>query len=232
MAKNSAAGGYWTSALVFAAITALWVYVVRQDPYYRFIDLFGVRLPAATIAYLVTMPALGFFIGRWRFADASRNKAMPFGAKTLARMVRFLYSHSLLALFTLAMATDYFLGLNIDDQVRQLDDRLFDLAARFAPWLSSYLFGFNLGRATVSGAVTAGSDEGVMHSFETRSEPVFGDGPAPDAEEDQIAGDDARRQSASGVPMDASADDQPADEPGFLPAQDLTRLRPQFNNLR
>jgi hypothetical protein len=45
------------------------------------------------------------------------------------------------------MISDYFFGFNIDENIKRLDDRMFDMASRFAPWLSAYLAGFNLGRA-------------------------------------------------------------------------------------
>ena len=44
------------------------------------------------------------------------------------------------------MAFDYYLGWNIDSAVREIDDSIFDIASRFAPWVSAYLAGFNLGR--------------------------------------------------------------------------------------
>ena len=131
------AHGYLTSALVFAGVTALWAVIVRDDPYYRLTDLFGARVPAMMVAYLLLMPLAGFMIGRWRYQAPHRGGATGYVGKLFARAIQFTYVHLLIVLFTVAMATDYFLGLNIDDQVRKLDDRLFDLAARFAPWLQS-----------------------------------------------------------------------------------------------
>ena len=145
--RSEAATGYLTSALVFITITALWALIVRDDPYYRLTDLFGVRVPAILLAYLFFMPLFGFVVGRWRYQSPHRGGALGALAKASARAIQFTYVHLLIVLFTIAMATDMFLGLNIDDKVRQVDDRLFDVAARFAPWLAAYLAGFNLGRA-------------------------------------------------------------------------------------
>lgn len=140
------AGGYLSSALIFAGITALWAFVVREDPYYAMTELLGLRLPVATVFYLTVMPLFGFFAGRWRYETAEDARS-SWIANFFARSVHFLYSHLLIALFTAAMISDYFFGLNIDDNIKRIDDRMFDMASRFAPWLSAYLAGFNLGRA-------------------------------------------------------------------------------------
>ncbi|MFN3961148.1 MAG: hypothetical protein ACK4NP_14740, partial [Parvularculaceae bacterium] len=144
-------GGYIASGLIFAGITALWAFIVRDDPYYRLTDLFGARVPAMLIAYLALMPLAGFFVGRWRY-DRGAGGLGRFAAKLGARALHFTYAHSLIVLFTAAMIAETWFGLNLDDQVRSIDDRLFDLAARFAPWLAAYLTGYNFGRATVVGA--------------------------------------------------------------------------------
>lgn len=142
------ASGYAASGLIFAGMTALWAIVVRDDPYYRVAPVLGVQLPLTMLAYLVVMPVIGLFVGLWRYDRRHHGGAFSFGGKLIARGVHFTYAHSLLVLFTVAMATDYFLGLNLDEQVKAIDDRFFDVAARFAPWLASYLAGFNFGRAT------------------------------------------------------------------------------------
>jgi uncharacterized membrane protein len=139
-------GGYLTSAFIFAGITALWAYIVREDPYYQMTQLLGLRLPVATVIYLTVLPLLGFLVGRWRY-ESSDEAERSFLAKVAARSVHFIYSHLLIALFTAAMISDYFFGFNIDENIKRIDDRMFDAASRFAPWLSAYLAGFNLGRA-------------------------------------------------------------------------------------
>ncbi|NWG93680.1 MAG: hypothetical protein HXY21_14425 [Parvularculaceae bacterium] len=142
------APGYVTSALIFAGLTALWAAIVRSDPYYRLTDLGGVRLPITMLAFLVIMPLVGFLIGRWRYHQPHRGGALTFAGRLVARGVNFAYAHTLIVLFTIAMIMDAFLGLNVDQQVKALDDRMFEAAARYAPWLCAYLAGFNLGRAT------------------------------------------------------------------------------------
>ena len=257
--ENSARGGgdahgYLTSALVFAAFTALWAVIVRNDPYYRLVDVFGARLPATMIAYLILAPLLGLLIGRWRYHDRHRGGAAGYLGKLGARVIHFTYVHLLIVLFTVAMATDYFLGLNIDQQVRQLDDRMFDLAARFAPWLAAYLAGFNLGRATRSGKGAGPIDSGLAAGFVASAEekpaakakrrsgrdaeihnepPVENSAFLPSDAVDP--GDPAVQQTAtapltaSGLP--AAANGAPL-EPGFLPPQDLNKLRPRLDELR
>lgn len=140
------AGGYLSSALIFAAITGLWAFIVREDPYYAMTELLGLRLPVATVFYLTVMPLIGFLGGRWRYETSEGAEGSWLG-KFFARAVHFLYSHLLIALFTAAMISDYFFGFNIDENIKRIDDRMFDMASRFAPWLSAYLAGFNLGRA-------------------------------------------------------------------------------------
>ncbi len=141
-------GGYLASALAFAGITALWAWIVRDDPYYAMTELLGLTLPAATVFYLTAMPIIGFFAGRWRFQATGARGAGAWAAKAIARALQFFYAHILIALFTIAMVVDHFLGWNIDDAVEAIDNGLFDIAARFSPWLSAYLAGFNLGRVT------------------------------------------------------------------------------------
>lgn len=143
-------GGYLASAVAFAAVTALWAFLVREDPYYAMTRLFGFNLPVATVLYLSFMPLLGLLIGRWRYQATSAGGVGNYLSKSLARSAHFLYAHLLIVLFTVAMVTDRFLGWNIDESVRQIDDGLFDMASRFAPWLAAYLAGYNLGRATVT----------------------------------------------------------------------------------
>lgn len=140
-------GGYLTSAAAFAAITALWAVIVRDDPYYAMTQLLGLSLPIATVFYVTVMPLAGFIAGRWRYHIANEGGAPSWLAKLVARVVHFLYTHLLIALFTAAMITDYFFGWNIDASIKQLDNDMFEAASRFAPWLSAYLAGFNLGRA-------------------------------------------------------------------------------------
>ncbi|MEL7489609.1 MAG: hypothetical protein AAGJ73_02730 [Pseudomonadota bacterium] len=149
--REDRVGGYLTSALVFSAITALWAWIVRDDPYYAMTQLLGLTLPVATVVYLTVMPGLGFIAGRWRYqADGARG-AGAWVAKVFARSLHFLYAHILIVLFTLAMAVDHFLGWNLDQAVQDIDDGMFDIAARFSPWVSAYLAGFNLGRVWAAG---------------------------------------------------------------------------------
>ena len=138
-------GGYLSSAAIFAGITALWAYLVREDPYYQMTQLLGLRLPVATVFYVTVLPLFGFLAGRWRYETSEADSSWL--AKFFARIVHFTYSHLLIALFTAAMISDYFFGFNIDENIKRIDDRMFDMASRFAPWLSAYLAGFNLGRA-------------------------------------------------------------------------------------
>lgn len=149
--KHERRGGYLTSAIAFAGVTALWAWLVREDPYYAMTQLFGFTLPFATVFYLTLMPLTGLVVGRWRYDETGARGVAGYFSKALARGAHFLYAHLLLVLFTAAMMADTLLGLNIDDSVRQLDDRLFDIASRFAPWLSAYLAGYNFGRAVSAG---------------------------------------------------------------------------------
>lgn len=153
--------GYIASFVIFTIITALWVFIVRDDDFYQTTKIFGYALPATTVFYLLTMPALGFLAGRWRFYQASVGLAGT-APRILARLLQFAYSHILIVLFTAAMLTETLLGWNIDDAVRELDDQLFDIASRFAPWLSAYLAGFNLGRATGLSAWLKSADHGSI----------------------------------------------------------------------
>jgi hypothetical protein len=233
------ARGYLSSAAAFAGITALWAVIVRTDPYYRLIDLFGARVPAAMIAYLVLMPLAGFLIGRWRY-QAHNGAFAGLAPKLVARFIHFTYVHLLIVLFTVAMATDYFLGLNIDNQIRAIDDRMFDLAARFAPWLAAYLAGYNLGRALRSPAPGDAPELKAARSLsgdkraKQRIEPDMSEDAAPLApDEDQgdlaLAPTSPQSLTASGLPAaPASANDVP----GFLPPQDLEKLRPGLHELR
>lgn len=243
-------GGYIASGLIFAGFTGLWAFIVRDDPYYRLTDLFGARVPAMMIAYLVLMPLAGLVIGRWRY-DRGAGGLARFGAKLGARALHFTYAHSLIVLFTAAMLAETWLGLNLDDQVKKFDDRMFDLAARFAPWLAAYLAGFNFGRASVVGSLAPSAPgrgqagaafvEAPPQTDETpptpdipvrksaaknaaRTEPVLTEGDAP-----RSARTPRPRQTASGLAVAAEAADH---EPGFLPPQDIERLRPAFNRLR
>lgn len=260
MGKNSGAAngadgahGYLSSALVFAGITALWAVIVRDDPYYRLTDLFGVRVPAMLIAYLLLMPLAGFLVGRWRYQARHQGGAAAYAGKLAARFVQFTYVHLLIVLFTVAMATDYFLGLNIDEQVRTLDDRLFDLAARFAPWLAAYLTGFNLGRAmrrsgianapvgeTASAARFKPDDEPGSSKIETmktshkRAEPPIEKSffkPADSLEQGDLSLGEAEDadNNARRAPVEAEAK---LAGPGFLPPQDFARMRPTLRELR
>lgn len=144
---TSERSGYVSSAVIFAAITALWAWLVREDPYYAMTMLLGLKLPVATVFYLTVMPLMGFAGGRWRYETSAEVRESSWLAKLFARMIHFLYSHLLLALFTAAMIIEHFFGLNVDDAIRRIDDNMFDMASRFAPWLAAYLAGFNIGRA-------------------------------------------------------------------------------------
>ena len=140
------AGGYLVSALIFAGITAAWAYIVRDDDFYQWTELFQFRLPIATVFYVTVMPLAGFWAGRWRY-QANGGAGAGWVAKVIARTLNFLYSHILIVLFTSAMMTEFLFAWDISDSVREIDDNMFEIAERFAPWLSAYLFGFNLGRA-------------------------------------------------------------------------------------
>jgi|GEM_PF-4293831 len=156
-AREDRVGGYIASALIFSGITALWAWIVRDDPYYSMTDLLGLTLPVATVFYLTVMPGLGFIAGRWRYqADGARGGG-AWIAKVLARSFHFLYSHILIVLFTVAMASNHFIGWNMDNAVRDIDDGIFDIASRFAPWVSAYLAGFNLGRIWGAGSEAVNS---------------------------------------------------------------------------
>lgn len=236
--------GYYSSAVVFAAITAAWAFIVRSDPYYRLVDIFGARLPLTMLFFVVLMPLAGLSIGLWRYEARHEGGALGYMGKLFARIVHFTYVHLLIVLFTVAMLTDQFLGLNIDQQVRSLDDRMFDLAARFAPWLAAYLAGFNLGRAVRGGASAPPVPSGVDVSFgeadsvdlagsqkpkakrgkNARAEPVLDQG-------DFGAGvNEGPVLTASGLP--AARDEEIGGQPGFLPPQDLDKMRPTLRELR
>lgn len=239
-------GGYIASGLIFAGVTALWAFIVRDDPFYRLTDLFGMRVPAMLAVYLGAMPLAGFLIGRWRY-DRGRGGFAGFTAKLGARALHFTYAHSLIVLFTLVMLAEKWLGLELYDQVKQVDDSMFDFAARFAPWLAAYLTGFNFGRATVSGIGAAvaprrNADTAIFIEAPSVEEAVVetpAENPlrsAPRAKPlllDTAPSHEIRtprpRQTASGL---AIAAEPIAEEPGFLPPQNLDRLRPAFNRLR
>lgn len=243
-ASAGATHGYWTSALVFAGITALWAVIVRDDPYYRLTDLFGVRIPAMLIAYLLLMPLCGVIVGAWRYQSPHRDGVLGLAAKLAARAVQFTYVHLLIVLFTVAMATDYFLGLNIDEQVKTIDDRMFDLAARFAPWVAAYLTGFNIGRALRGGGASAlaqaetsahfGANENtpMLEAEEFQSPAMANDaaGPANDFAEFYPRPGAPGAMTASGLPAWCEAYNN--GEPGFLPPQDLDAIRPGLRQLR
>ncbi len=238
-------GGYIASALIFAGVTALWAFIIRDDPFYRLTDLFGVRVPAMLAIYLGLMPLAGFVIGRWRY-DRGRGGFARFTAKLGARALHFTYAHSLIVLFTAAMLAETWFGINVDEQVKRFDDRMFEIAARFAPWLAAYLTGYNFGRATVAGlgpaAPLRNADAAVfieappvqapaeapaefpLRQGAGRAEPVFAD-----ADPSRETKTPRPRQTASGLAIEAAP---AAQEPGFLPPQDLDRLRPAYNRLR
>lgn len=251
--RQAGASGYLTSALIFAGFTALWAVIVRNDPYYRLTDVFGARVPLTMLIYLVAMPFAGFLIGRWRYDGAHHGGATGLASKIVARTVHFTYAHSLLVIFTAAMATDYFLGLNIDEQVRRLDDRMFDLAARFAPWLAAYLAGFNLGRATRRDVQalepTDANEEAVKFyaALDARAKKKKRRGkeraeaapqpvpllPAEPAEIGDLQATEPAEASGRTLSGLAEAPDAPAnDHHGFLPPQDVDRLRPSLRELR
>lgn len=252
--EREGARGYLMSALVFAGITALWAVIVRSDPYYRLIEFLGARVPAAMIAYLALMPLAGFLIGRWRYDGRHAGGGVGYAGKLVARFIHFTYVHLLMVLFTVAMATDYFLGLNIDDQIRKIDDRMFDIAARFAPWLAAYLTGYNLGRAMRRApdappsagedhsGFSAGDEEKASRKTKAekdrrgkRAEPtlqrsVIPPGDPNDRGDLELSPAPPAALTGSGLPS-ASADIAD-DQPGFLPPQDLDKLRPGLRELR
>lgn len=260
------ASGYAASAAIFAGVTALWAFVVRDDPYYRIAPILGVRLPATMLFFLIVMPLAGFIIGLWRYDRRHHGGGIGFAGKLIARGAHFTYAHFLIVLFTVAMATDYFLGLNIDEQVRSMDDRTFEVAARFAPWLCAYLAGFNLGRATRISrdmarlATTLAPDaaagfaavEAEVTSVEAprkqpkqkqkksgrkpRVEPPSVFLPALDEgpQGDLGTGDPAAPTptlTSSGLPQASAAPAAP-EQPGYLPPQDFSKLRPTLQELR
>ncbi|MFN0025375.1 MAG: hypothetical protein ACKVS5_15905 [Parvularculaceae bacterium] len=253
---GEAASGYLASALVFAGVTALWAFIVRDDPYYRLTDVFGTRVPAMLIAYLALMPLAGFIVGRWRY-DRGRGGFASFAAKLGARALHFSYAHSLVVLFTGAMLAETWLGLNLDQQVKRIDDRMFDFAARFVPWLAAYLTGFNFGRATIAGAMAraaarpAARDAAVFIEAPPAEEtvhplrgPAMGSPGRAGAEPPMSATPrplldplgaappkPATHVTASGLALSAQSADA-ASEHGFLPPQDIDRLRPAFGRLR
>lgn len=257
------AAGYALSALVFAGFAALWAFVVRDDPFYHATQVFGVRAPVMMLVYLVGAPLVGFVIGLWRYDRRHHGGVFSFAGKLIARGVHFTYAHFLLVLFTIAMATDYFLGLNLDAQVKAIDDRAFDVAARFAPWLAAYLAGFNIGRAIRIArdyaALAAALPAGGSASFASDAPAIAADGnpesrkkarkeksgrrdkklraePAltVGALDDQAAQGDSPQPApaltSSGLPQPAAS--APPEEPGFLPPQDFSALRPSLRELR
>ncbi|MEL6213885.1 MAG: hypothetical protein AAFQ96_09895, partial [Pseudomonadota bacterium] len=125
-ARAGERAGHAVSALAFIAMTALWAYIVRNDPYYSSVQVFGVTLPVKTAGYLTILPLTGYIIGRWRYRSAPRRAALPALASALAGVLHFLYSHILLVLFTGAVAVRTFVGWDMDEAVRSIDDRLFD----------------------------------------------------------------------------------------------------------
>jgi len=145
-APDDRVAGYYSSFLVFAGITALWAMILREDTFYAMRELLGVSLPAATLGYLVTMPLVGFGVGRWRYQASDGGGPASFLGKAIARIFNFVYSHLLISLFTIAMVVEAYFGFSLDSLIEAIDNNIFDLASRFAPWLSSYLAGFNLGQ--------------------------------------------------------------------------------------
>lgn len=249
--ESEGAHGYLMSALVFAGITALWAVIVRSDPYYRLVEFFGARVPATMIAYLALMPLAGFLIGRWRYDGRHAGAAAGYAGKLVARFVHFTYVHLLIVLFTVAMATDYFLGFNIDDQIRKIDDRMFDIAARFAPWLAAYLTGFNLGRAmrrTPDAPLAAGEDHSDFSASDEektagkakagrvrsakRAEPTLEPSTIPPGDLSDRGDLEPAPAALTSSGLPSASADVADDQPGFLPPQDLDKLRPGLNELR
>lgn len=253
------ASGYIGSALIFIGLTALFAIIVRDDPFYRS-PVLGLPAPAAAISFLVFMPLAGFAIGLWRYDRRHHGGGFAFAGKLIARGVHFTYAHFLVVLFAVAAATEYFLGLNLDEQVKAIDDRSFDLAARFAPWLCAYLAGFNLGRAMRIARDMRHAETGIgaepYAAFIAEEAPPF----VEDAPKKKIKAKKKERGkksrveppsvflpagaeieqgdlgaaepalTSSGLPQ-AHAAPAPA-EPGFLPPQDFSKLRPTLRELR
>ena len=222
-ARDERVGGYLASALIFAGITALWAWIVRDDPYYSMTELLGLTLPVATVFYLTVMPGLGFIAGRWRYqADGARG-AGAWLAKVFARSLHFLYAHILIVLFTAAMALDHFLGWNIDNAVRDIDDGIFDIASRFAPWVSAYLAGFNLGRVWGAGTDT------VKTAVGARDEPRL---TADDEQGKRKKRGGKRYKNADRVEAEQSL--PPLENPFVQPETDLDPRthKPRFSRLR
>jgi hypothetical protein len=254
------ASGYIGSALIFIGLTALFAVIVRDDPFYRS-PLFGLPAPAAAVSFLILMPLAGFLIGHWRYDRRHHGGSLAFAGKLIARGVHFTYAHFLIVLFAVAAATDYFLGLNLDEQVKAIDDRSFDFAARFAPWLCAYLAGFNLGRAMriardmrhvegVAGAETSGgfvAEEAAPVVVEapkknlkakkkergrkSRIEPPSVFLPAGPETDQGDLGAAEPGPLTSSGLPQARLAPAPVDQ-GFLPPQDFSKLRPSLRELR
>jgi hypothetical protein len=178
--------GYLASAGAFAAITAAWALMTRDDVFYGDVDIGGFAIPATMIAYLVAMPLVGFLVGRWRYEhhDGASPALLP---KLGARAVHFVYAHLLLVLFTAAMAAEAVFGANLDAQVRAIDAGAFDLAERFTPWLAAYLTGFNLGRYARANKAGAGRTSAPFagaydDAASARGEPYFESAPKRSAD--------------------------------------------------
>ena len=220
-------GGYVASFIAFSAITALWAFIVRSDDFYQSTDLFGLELPVATLSYLATMPLIGFFAGIWRY---HREGGFWLG-KAVARSFQFVYAHLLIVLFTVAMVTDYFLGFNIDNAIREIDDGLFDAASRFAPWLSAYLAGFNLGR--IFGLKSWQRRNGVIADAAAPQVSIF-DVTSPEREpvlekraEPVFSEDDREQTSETGLsPKEEAIEADVSRDPAFTQSRaSFTRLR-------
>jgi hypothetical protein len=165
-------GGYLASAGAFAAITAAWALMTRDDVFYGDVAIGGVAVPATMIAYLLAMPLFGFLIGRWRY-DHHEGASASLLPKLAARSVHFVYSHLLLVLFTAAMAAEVVFGANLDAQVKAIDAGAFDLAERFTPWLAAYLAGFNLGRFALARNMPSALPDADDYAISARTEPYF-----------------------------------------------------------
>ena len=174
-------GGFLASAGAFAAITAAWALMTRDDVFYGDVEIGGFAIPATMIAYLVAMPLVGFLVGRWRYEhhDGAVPALLP---KLGARAVHFVYAHLLLVLFTAAMAAETIFGANLDAQVKAIDAGAFDLAERFTPWLAAYLTGFNLGRYARARSGRAKSEDASDNAISARGEPFFESAPKRSAD--------------------------------------------------
>jgi hypothetical protein len=225
------AGGFGAAALVFAGLTALFAYVGRSDLYLGAVELAGARFSIALLIALAAAPLFGLLIGAWRYDKAHAGGAIGLAAKLIARAIQFGYVHFLLLATAIALIAALALDVDLEATAAHSAD-WFSAVLRAAPWLTAYLMGFTLGRAArIMRAARARPNAGADRRLSAtprgrrRAEPLLSEDAGDLRIDNGVAAGD---RTTSGLPAPPGA----PTEPGFLPPQDLDKLRPKLRDLR